>query len=63
MDINIVNITSGSVCRCFYVLSSTQATFEAQFMKKLNNTDAELKTSVVYKKACIYCKSEHRIPF
>ena len=26
---------------------------EAQFMEKLSNTEAELKKSVVYKKACI----------
>ena len=26
--------------------------FEAEFMKELSNTDAELKKSVAYKKAC-----------
>ena len=31
---------------------STYATFEAQFMKKLSNTEAELKKSVGYKKTC-----------
>ena len=30
-----------------------EATFEAEFMKKLSNTDDELKKSVAYKKACI----------
>ena len=30
------------------------ATFEAQFMTKLRNTEAELKKNVVYIKACIY---------
>ena len=30
-----------------------QATFEAQFMKKLSNTETELKKSVAYKKTCI----------
>ena len=37
-----------------YVLSNTLVTFEAQFMKKLSNTEAELKKSDAYKtKACI----------
>ena len=31
-----------------YVLNNTQATFEAQFMKKLSNTEAKLKKSVPY---------------
>ena len=35
--------------RCLYVLSNTWATFEAQFLKKLSNTEVELKESV----ACI----------
>ena len=38
---------------CLYqaTLEATfEATFEAQFMKKLNNTEAELKNSVAYKK-------------
>ena len=28
-------------------------TLEAQFMRKLNNTEAELKKSVAYKKKCV----------
>ena len=32
-------------------LSNTQATFEGHFIKKLSNTEAELKKSVNYKKA------------
>ena len=36
-----------------YVLSNTQATFEAQFMKKLSNTQAALKKALLVKKACI----------
>ena len=36
---------------CLYALSNTLATFEAQFMKKLINTEAGLKKSVAYKKA------------
>ena len=31
--------------------NNTQATFEAQFMKKLSNTEAELKKGVTYKKS------------
>ena len=31
-----------------YVLSNTQAKVEAQFMKKLSNTEAELKKSVYF---------------
>ena len=37
------NIKGFSVWWCLYVLSNTHATFEAQFMKKLNNTKAEWK--------------------
>ena len=29
-----------------YILSNAQATFEAQFIKKLSNTEAELKKDV-----------------
>ena len=32
-----------------YVLSNTQATFEAQFMKNVSNFEIELKKSVAYK--------------
>ena len=32
------------------VLSNTYARFEAQLMKKLSNTGAELKKSIAYKK-------------
>ena len=37
---------------------NTSATFEAQFMKKLTNTEGELLKSVVYKKTCIL-KEKH----
>ena len=47
---NKVNIKGVSAWWCLYVLSNTQATFEAQFMKKLSNTEAELKKSVAYKR-------------
>ena len=43
MGANIVNTKSISVSWCLYVLSNTYATFDAQFMKKLSNTQAELK--------------------
>ena len=36
---------------CLYVISNTLATFEAQFIKKLSNTETELKKSVAYKKS------------
>ena len=48
MDINIVNIKTVSV----YVLSNTQAISEVQFMKKLSNTEAELKKALLIKKTC-----------
>ena len=31
-------------------ISNAKATFEAQYMKKLSNTEAEMKKSVAYKK-------------
>ena len=37
---------------CLYVLSNAYATFQAQFMRKLSNTEAEFKNSVACKKAC-----------
>ena len=48
-DINTVNKKSVSVWWCFYVLSNT----EAQFIKKLTNTEAELKKYVAYKKCAV----------
>ena len=35
-----------------YALSNTETTFESQFMKNLNNTEAELKEVLLIKKAC-----------
>ena len=35
-------------------LSNTSATVAAQFMKKLSNTEAELRKSFAYKKTCKY---------
>ena len=56
MGTNILNIQRASVWWWSYTLSNAWATFEAQFMKKLSNTDAELKKSVVYKKTCVLAK-------
>ena len=39
----IINIESVSVWWGLHVLSNTQVTFEAQFMKKLSKTKAKLK--------------------
>ena len=38
---------------CLFVLSNAYAAFEAQFIKKLTNTEAELKKSVACKKVCL----------
>ena len=53
MDTNIVNIKSVSAWWCLYVLRSTLATFEAQFMKKLSIIEPELKKLLLIKKVCI----------
>ena len=50
MDTNIRNIKCVSVFLWLHLLSNTQTTFEAQFMKKLSDTEAELKKSVAFKK-------------
>ena len=43
MDTNIVNMMM-VIC----IKQHLKATFEVQFMKKLDNTEAELKKSVAY---------------
>ena len=48
---HLVHIRSVSVWWCLYVLRNTWAKFEAQFMRKSRNTEAELKKSVAYKKS------------
>ena len=50
----MLNIKCVSVSWWLYVLSNTLATFEAQFMKKSNNTESELKKALLIKK-CAYC--------
>ena len=44
MDTNLVNIKMVSL-----YIKQHLATFEAQFMKKLSNTEAELKTTLLTK--------------
>ena len=44
----IVNTKSVLVWWCLLVLSNTSVTFEAQFMRKLSNIEAELKECVAY---------------
>ena len=49
MDTNILNI------KCviwLHVLSNTEVTFEAQFMKKFITTETDLKKGLFIKKAC-----------
>ena len=41
------NMKSASVWWCLCILSNTWGTFGAQFIKKLSNTEAELKKSVI----------------
>ena len=51
MDTNVVSVKSASLWGCLYVLSNIWATFEAQFIKKLSNTEAELKKALFIKNA------------
>ena len=53
MDTNTVNIRSVSIWQCWYVLSNTESTLDPQFIRKLSNTEAELKKSVAYKKSML----------
>ena len=47
------NTKNVSVWCCLYILSTTSATSDTQFMKKLSNTEAELKKkTLLIKKAC-----------
>ena len=52
MGTNIVNIKIVSVWWRLSLLSIMSATSEAQFMKKLSNTKAELKKALLLKKTC-----------
>ena len=51
MNTNEVNMKVVSVWWCLYVLSYSEAPFKDQFMKKSNNTEAELKKRAAYKKS------------
>ena len=47
MNTNIQNIACIAAVRSYlHAISNTYATFKAQFIKKLSNTDAELKNLV-----------------
>ena len=48
---NILDIKRVSVWWCLYAFSNTQATFDAQFMRKSSNTEAEMIQSIAYKKS------------
>ena len=50
---NIVNIKNVLVGWSWYVSTNTLATLEAQFMKVLSKTEAELKKTVLLKEAPI----------
>ena len=39
---------------CIYVLSNTYATFEAQFMKNLSSTEAQLKKALLIENASTF---------
>ena len=53
MIMNIPIIKCASAGSWLYAISNPKATSEAEFMKKLSNTETELKKSVAYKKVCI----------
>ena len=46
----MLNIKCASVFLWFYVLSNIKVTLELQFMKKLSNTESELKKYIACKK-------------
>ena len=52
MNTNIQNMKFVSEWWSLRAISNTYATSDAKFMKKLSNTETELKKSVAYKKAC-----------
>ena len=51
--INILNIMKCVSVWWWLHINNTEGTLEAQFMKNLSNTEAELKQSVTYRKKCI----------
>ena len=51
MDTNVLNTGSGQYDGVYIYQLTPKQQFEAQFMKNLSNTEAELKESVGYKKS------------
>ena len=45
---------------CLYVFSNTKATSEAEFMKKLSNTETELKKALLIKKTVQYAQTNRK---
>ena len=50
---NINSPRSRHIAQELSVISNIYTIFEAQFMRKLNNTETEFKKYIAYKKACI----------
>ena len=63
IETNIKNIAF--LCNSLYVISNNSATFEAQFIKTVTNTEGELKKSVTYKKCafhvCMHGKNKSKV--
>ena len=55
MDTNILNIKSRYLSMMVLIcIKKHLSKFEAQFIKKLSNTEAEVKKNVAYKKKRLY---------
>ena len=54
MVAKMLNTKCFSVWWCLYVLSNTQASLEALFIKKISKIEADLKKSLAYKKSVYY---------
>ena len=53
-DADIINTNCVSVLQWLYVLRNTKATFSAQLMKMLTNTEAKLKKELLIKKPRVF---------
>ena len=51
IELNTRNLEKVTVRWGLYVLSNTSGTFDAQFIKKLSKTEAELKRALLIKKS------------
>ena len=51
IELNARNLEKVTVRWGLYVLSNTSGTFDAQFIKKLSKTEAELKRALLIKKS------------